>query len=183
MNCTDQIPATPAPRMDEPTVAVLRAVAEHFRTVDPAVLLAPVDLTVRVAVESFVQVERRMAGDGLDLARQVRAVLPDPLDDITRGEYVLHLRDLVLTDGHDWPSGDNDPAIPKIPGIPGPRTEPTPVKAPRQPGPNQSATPTCCGRTMRRDGTQWVCGKCRGWLDTGRALLALVHTPTEEATV
>ncbi|WP_228976672.1 hypothetical protein [Streptomyces sp. DH12] len=26
--------------------------------------------------------------------------------------------------------------------------------------------PECCGRTMRRDGRQFVCSKCKGWLDS-----------------
>jgi len=34
--------------------------------------------------------------------------------------------------------------------------------------------PVCCGRKMRRDGSQWVCRKCRGWLDAGVAFLAAV---------
>ncbi|MFH8577176.1 hypothetical protein [Streptomyces zaomyceticus] len=47
----------------------------------------------------------------------------------------------------------------------------------------RSGAPTCCGRAMRRDGTQWVCGKCRGWNDTGRAALVLVPALVEEVTV
>lgn len=27
--------------------------------------------------------------------------------------------------------------------------------------------PKCCGRTMRRDGRQLVCSKCKGWIDSG----------------
>lgn len=29
------------------------------------------------------------------------------------------------------------------------------------------AAPVCCGRPMRRDGTQWVCGKCGSSFDDG----------------
>ncbi|GHA94258.1 hypothetical protein GCM10010346_16260 [Streptomyces chryseus] len=75
-----------------------------------------------------------------------------------------------LAAGHEWPDGDNDPAIPRIPGIPAPRTEPVPVKIPQQPGPQPSSSLTCCGRPMRRDGRQLVCGKCGGWTDTSLAL-------------
>ncbi|MEX3206056.1 hypothetical protein [Streptomyces acidiscabies] len=27
---------------------------------------------------------------------------------------------------------------------------------------------TCCGTPMRRDGTQYVCGKCGAWTEGGR---------------
>jgi tRNA(Ile2) C34 agmatinyltransferase TiaS len=26
--------------------------------------------------------------------------------------------------------------------------------------------PKCCGRTMRRDGRQFVCSKCKSWTDS-----------------
>ena len=29
------------------------------------------------------------------------------------------------------------------------------------------SAPSCCGRSMRRDGSQWVCGKCGAWVDPG----------------
>ncbi|MFJ3100332.1 hypothetical protein [Streptomyces sp. NPDC086835] len=78
-----------------------------------------------------------------------------------------------LAAGHEWPDGDNDRAIPRIPGIPAPRTEPVPVKIPKQPGPEQSTGPTCCGRRMRRDGQQLVCSNCGGWTDAGVALVTV----------
>lgn len=31
--------------------------------------------------------------------------------------------------------------------------------------PTLTAAPTCCGRTMRRDGSQYVCRKCGAWTD------------------
>ncbi|MEW2631621.1 hypothetical protein AB0903_08170 [Streptomyces sp. NPDC048389] len=68
---------------------------------------------------------------------------------------------------------DEDPNAPAIPRIPGPRKEPLPTKlpakVPQQPGPQQSGTPSCCGRPMRRDGRQLVCGRCKSWTDTGVA--------------
>ncbi|MBT2492355.1 hypothetical protein J7E96_28365 [Streptomyces sp. ISL-96] len=186
MNCTDQVGATPEARLDESTVAVLRAIGEHFRTVNPTDVLENTKLLVCVGAEAYNLVDRRLDGDAPGLARTAMAAMPELREGITRGEYVLHIRDAVLAAGHDWPDGDNDPAIPRITGIPGPRTEPTPGKRPSiptQPGPDQSAAPTCCGRAMRRDGTQWVCGKCKGWHDTGRAALTLVPAVVEEVTV
>lgn len=32
---------------------------------------------------------------------------------------------------------------------------------------NESDTPVCCGRKMRREGSQLVCKKCRAWVDPG----------------
>jgi hypothetical protein len=29
------------------------------------------------------------------------------------------------------------------------------------------SAPVCCGRPMDRDGSQYVCGKCGGWIDPG----------------
>ncbi|MGW6416324.1 hypothetical protein [Streptomyces sp. NPDC055055] len=170
-------------RLDEPTMAVLRAVAQHFRTVNPDYALESLSLQVCVGAEAYNLVDRRRDGDAHRIARAALAAMPEMLTGITRGEYVLHIRETVLNAGHDWPDGDNDPAIPSIPGIPGPRTEPVPAKVPTQPGPESSAAPSCCGRKMRRDGTQWVCGKCGGWTDNGRVALALVPTLVEEVTV
>ncbi|MFC9341438.1 hypothetical protein ACFT0G_25415 [Streptomyces sp. NPDC057020] len=170
-------------RLDEPTVAVFRAVAQHFRTVNPTDVLEATNLVVSVGAEAYNHVGRSLGGDAPSLARTAMAAMPELHGGITRGEYVLHIRDAVLRAGHEWPDGDDDPAIPRIPGIPAPRTEPVPAKIPRQPGPDQSAAPSCCGRAMRRDGSQWVCGKCQGWTDTGRAALTLVPALVEEVTV
>jgi hypothetical protein len=30
-----------------------------------------------------------------------------------------------------------------------------------------AAAPSCCGRPMRRDGRQYVCGRCGAWTDPG----------------
>ncbi|MFC8463387.1 hypothetical protein [Streptomyces sp. NPDC057250] len=124
--------------MDAHVAAVLMAVAFHYRTVDPDYVLEDYSLPVCVSVESFVLAERGLVDDSLGLARAVMAVAPEPLEGITRGEYVLHIRKTVLDAGHAWSDDDNAPVIPSIPR---PRTEPVPaparvpVKAPRQPGP------------------------------------------------
>lgn len=33
--------------------------------------------------------------------------------------------------------------------------------------------PTCCGRTMQRDGQQYVCRRCHAWVDALAALLGI----------
>ncbi|WP_327415447.1 hypothetical protein [Streptomyces sp. NBC_01233] len=182
-NLTDQNTQETTVPMDAFTAAVLVAVGEHFRTVNPTDALENANLLVCVGAEAYNLVDRRVAGNAPALAKAALALMPERREGITRGEYVLHIRDAVLAAGHDWPDGDNDPAIPTIPGIPGPRTEPVPAKVPVQPGPDSSTAPTCCGRAMRRDGTQWVCGKCKGWTDTGRTALALVPALVEGVTV
>lgn len=132
-------------RLDESTVAVLRAVGEHLRTVNPTDVLENTNLLMCVGAKAYNLVDRRLDGDAPRLARTAMAAMPELREGITRGEYALHIRNVVLTAGHDWPDGDNDPAIPRITGIPGPRTEPTPAKrpsVPTQPGPDQFAAPT-----------------------------------------
>ncbi|WP_434593379.1 hypothetical protein [Streptomyces sp. A5-4] len=44
-------------------------------------------------------------------------------------------------------------------------------------------TPKCCGRTMRPDGRQFVCSKCKGWNDSGitPAVLLAAFTAAGEA--
>lgn len=78
---------------------------------------------------------------------------------------------------------DEDPNAPWLPKIPGPRPEqvPTPpVKIPEQP--TSSAAPTCCGRPMTRDGSHYVCRKCRGWADLGAALVAVVPAAARQCS-
>ncbi|MEU5094927.1 hypothetical protein [Streptomyces sp. NPDC020996] len=35
-----------------------------------------------------------------------------------------------------------------------------------------ASAPSCCGRPMRRDGSQYVCGRCGAWTDPGITGLA-----------
>lgn len=41
--------------------------------------------------------------------------------------------------------------------------------------------PKCCGRTMRRDGRQFVCSNSKGWNDSGIAPVVLVLALTAGA--
>lgn len=79
----------------------------------------------------------------------------------------LPLRPLSWNDDED----PNGPCIPRITGIPGPRTEPEPVPARIPQQPTGSVAPTCCGRPMKRDGSQWVCRRCRAWVTAVASLL------------
>ncbi|MFC8887572.1 hypothetical protein ACFT54_09860 [Streptomyces cinereoruber] len=69
---------------------------------------------------------------------------------------------------------DEDLNAPWLPKIPRPRPAERPVKIPAKvpEQPTGSAGPSCCGRPMRRDGGQFVCGRCGGWSDPGVALVA-----------
>lgn len=62
---------------------------------------------------------------------------------------------------HSRPTGTETP--------PHTRTSPTPRRhtAPPQPGRHPVTTPSCCGRSMARDGSQYVCRKCGSWTDPG----------------
>ncbi|MFD3609006.1 hypothetical protein ACFWXA_13195 [Streptomyces atroolivaceus] len=179
-NPTDLNPEEATAQVDAFTAAVLVAVGEHFRTVNPTDVLENTNLLICVGAEAYNLVDRRKANNAPALAKAAMALMPELRKGITRGEYVFLVRDVVVAAGHDWPDGDNDPAIPRITGIPGQRV---PAKVPTQPQPEQSTAPTCCGGAMRRDGSQWVCGRCKGWNDTGRTALALVPALVEGATV
>ncbi|MEC3995209.1 hypothetical protein VSR01_17370 [Actinacidiphila sp. DG2A-62] len=37
-----------------------------------------------------------------------------------------------------------------------------------------ASAPKCCARTMRRDGRQFVCSKCKGWTESSLALAVLI---------
>lgn len=132
-NPTDLNTEEATPRVDAFTAAVLVAVGEHFRTVNPTEVLENANLLVCVGAEAYNLVDRRLAGDAPALSKAAMALMPELREGITRGEYMILVRDVVLTGGHDWPDGENDRAIPRITGIPGPRTEPDPSQKPTVP--------------------------------------------------
>ncbi|MFF4385575.1 hypothetical protein ACFY0G_02095 [Streptomyces sp. NPDC001552] len=71
-------------------------------------------------------------------------LLPFPADDVTRGEYALQVNEIARLHGTAW-DGDEDqdgnsPAIPSVPGFPGPRTSPEPY--PAGPAPIPGARPS-----------------------------------------
>ncbi|MFF5131830.1 glycoside hydrolase family 3 C-terminal domain-containing protein [Streptomyces syringium] len=115
-NITDQTSEPATVHLDEPTVAVLLAVAKHFRTVNPADVLEGTNLLECVSAAAYDLADRSLGGDERKTARAALTSL-----------------DIVLAAGHDWPDDDNDPAVPRITGIPGPRTEPISAKVPTQP--------------------------------------------------
>lgn len=111
-------------------VAVLLAVAEHFTATHPTAPLERHSLLIAFGAEAYKLHNRSLTGGADRLAKEALALAPARTGDVTRGEYALLLRRAAVEAGHDWPDGDNDRAIPSIPGIPGPRTEPTPVGIP-----------------------------------------------------
>ncbi|WP_228976673.1 hypothetical protein [Streptomyces sp. DH12] len=104
------------------------AVADHFTDTDPTAKLEQLSLVVAFGAEAYLLTGGRLDGKGQELAKAAFTMAPAPREGITRGEYALILRGAAAEAGHDWPDGDNDPAIPRIAGIPGPRTEPIPAK-------------------------------------------------------
>jgi hypothetical protein len=105
---------------------VLIAVADHFTEIKPTEELEQPALLIAFSAEAYRLTDRSMSGGAEKLARAAFALAPELVPGTTRGEYALILRRTAATAGHDWPDGDNDPAIPRITGIPGPRTEPDP---------------------------------------------------------
>ncbi|MEV3895357.1 hypothetical protein [Streptomyces anulatus] len=116
--------------------AVLAAVAEHFTTTHPTAPLERHSLLIAFGAEAYKLTDRSITGGADKLAKAALELAPARIADVTRGEYALLLRRAAVEAGHDWPDGDNDRAIPRITGIPGPRTEPTPIAVPR-PRPEQ----------------------------------------------
>lgn len=144
---------------------VLLAVADHFTNVNPTEVLDPGALVVTIGAEAYNASGRSLGGRTAELSRAALDAAPEATDGITRGEYALRLRRLPAPTGSEWTEDDNQRVIPLIPGPrPAPAPGPRPV-IPRQP--EGSDAPTCCGKPMKRDGQQWVCGKCKGWHDLG----------------
>lgn len=128
-NCTDQTTAN----TEEAASLVLAAVAAHFTATNPTDVLESHSLLICVGAEAYNLADRRSNGEGQAMSKAAMAVMPKVCEGITRGEFARILRKTLANAGHDWPDGDNDPAIPRITGIPGPRTEPTPAKQPTVP--------------------------------------------------
>lgn len=101
--------------------SVLLAVADHFTETDPTDVLEQHSLLVCVGAEAYRLTERRSTGEAQALSKATLAVMPEVPEGITRGEFALHLRRAVSA--HEWTDDDNKKVIP---GIPRPRTEPTP---------------------------------------------------------
>ncbi|MEV5677285.1 hypothetical protein [Streptomyces sp. NPDC052179] len=157
--------------LDESTEAVLVAVAEHFRSVRPTDALECTDLLVCVGAEAYNFAGRRLDGSSARLAEAALAAMPHMFGGITRGEAVFHIRAAAVAAGHDWPDGDNDPAIPRIPGPRSPQAAAVEVEP--------YGSLTCCGRPMGRQGTQWVCGVCGSWVDLGLSGLRIASGSAE----
>ncbi|MEC3995210.1 hypothetical protein VSR01_17375 [Actinacidiphila sp. DG2A-62] len=104
---------------------VLVAVADHFTKTNPTEELEQSSLLVAFGAEAYKLTGRSLDGTAQALAKAALATAPELVPGTTRGEFALILR-RAATAGHDWPDGPNDPAIPRITGIPGQRTQPDP---------------------------------------------------------
>jgi hypothetical protein len=153
-NCTDHTCSEP----ENDVSCILLAVADHFTKVRSTETLTPDTLAVTIGAEAYNAGGRSIGGRSAELARGAHAAAPDVAGGITRGEYALRLRLQFAAPRHEWSDDDNQPVIPTIPG---------PRRAPQPQDPQQPGGPTCCGRPMRRDGQQFVCGTCGGWTDSG----------------
>ncbi|WP_434593382.1 hypothetical protein [Streptomyces sp. A5-4] len=114
------------------TAEVLAAVADHLSATSPDDVLEQHSLLISFGAEAYKLKDRSLSTGAQALAKAALAVAPERIDGITRGQYAGELLRLVVDAGHDWPDGDNDPAIPRITGIPGQRKDPKP-SVPTQP--------------------------------------------------
>lgn len=113
-------------------IPVLLAVADHLNGTSPDDVLEQYSLLICFGAEAYKLKDRSLGGGAQAIAKAAFAVAPERTEGITRRAYAGELLRLVADAGHDWPSGDNDPAIPRITGIPGPRKDPKPT-VPTQP--------------------------------------------------
>lgn len=159
-NLTDLFPGQTVEHAENAVADVLRAVADHFTEVRPTEPMDPQVLVVTIGAEAYKACGRSIGGRSAELARAAQAAAPEVVDGITRGEYALRARQAANAGGYEWTEDDNKPVIPTIPGQ---RREPA------RPAPEQSDVPVCCGRSMRRDGEQYVCRKCGSYFQGGVA--------------
>lgn len=157
-NLTDLFPGRTVEHAENAAADVLRAVADHFTEVRPTEPMDPQVLVVTIGAEAYKACGRSIGGRSAELARAAQAAAPEVVDGITRGEYALRARQAANAGGYEWTEDDNKPVIPTIPGQ---------RKEPVRPAPEQSDVPVCCGRPMQRDGQQFVCRKCRSYVDLG----------------
>lgn len=155
----------PTGALSEETALILVAVADHFTEVDPAADLEQHSLLISFGAEAYRLTDGKPGRNADGMAAAAFSAAPQFAPPVTRGEYALIVRRVLTDAGVSWTEDDNERVIPRIPG---PRPAPTPAPLPRIPAqPQGSDAPTCCGRAMKRDGQQWVCGKCKGWHDGG----------------
>ncbi|GAB2331759.1 hypothetical protein [Streptomyces variabilis] len=135
MNATDQMRSGAPGGADSVSPAavgeVLARMAGHFATFRPDAFLTPTGLAACVAGEVYIVGGRTVDAEGSPLALAVNAALPAADFTLSRAGYAVLLVEAAVARG--WSEGDNDRAIPTVPG---PRTAPVerpaaPVPAPR----------------------------------------------------
>lgn len=133
---------------------VLAAAADHLTEIHPTAALDPEGWLVIISAEAH-----KLTGTSRDASLLAQAALdtaPASNAGTTRGEYALILRRAAFGGASEWGDDANEPVIPTVPG--------------QRPAPAEDAAsdaPQCCGRPMRCDGQQWVCSKCKSWVDLG----------------
>lgn len=168
--------------VSQPDTAVSIRTARHLAGV--AEFLAkhnPTGLFTEAGRMTAVLVVTRTAEAAAPVLRKIAF----PESHITRGEAAVQINDTARKNGCAWTGDDgedmNGPAIPRTPGLPGPRpvSDPLPagpVKIPRPSpervvAPHALPCPACCGETGRTvitgSGaaiveTFYQCGTCKG---------------------
>lgn len=102
-------------------VAVLRAVAAVYASERPDALVDELDFPVRVGATAYELAGRSCHGGGQNVSRLALRMAPPLKSGVSRGVFAAELSAVVAVElGHEWPDGDNDPVIPRLP-VPGPR--------------------------------------------------------------
>ncbi|MFD6935269.1 hypothetical protein ACFWAP_03805 [Streptomyces goshikiensis] len=118
---------------EQAAVRVLLATADHLNATDPTAVLEAHNLLICISAEAYNAADRCGGGEGTAVSHRALAMSPERKPGVTRGQYARLIWAELEEAGHGWPDGDNDPAIPRITGIPGPRREPQPEKPPVPP--------------------------------------------------
>ena len=156
-NLTDLFPGRTVEHAENAAADVLRAVADHFTEVRPTEPMDPQVLVVTIGAEAYKACGRSIGGRSAELARAAQAAAPEVVDGITRGEYALRARQAANAGGYEWTEDDNKPVIPTIP-----------VSARSRSGRRRAVGRAgVLRRPMQRDGQQFVCRKCRSYVDLG----------------
>ncbi|KPI33338.1 hypothetical protein OV450_1426 [Actinobacteria bacterium OV450] len=119
MNSTD----LNRPETEQAAVRVLLAAADHLSSTEPTAVLEAHSLLICISAEAYNQSDRRYDGEGKAASRAALAMSPERADGTTRGEYARAIWRMLEEAGYEWAADANEPAIPRVTGIPGPRAE------------------------------------------------------------
>ncbi|MFF4292153.1 hypothetical protein ACFY0N_00685 [Streptomyces vinaceus] len=108
---------------EQAAIRVLLAVADHLNSTAPTDVLEAHSLLVCISAEAYNAADRRYDGEGKKVSRAALEMSPEREPGSTRGAYARTIWQMLEEAGYEWLADSNEPMIPGIKGIPGPRTE------------------------------------------------------------